>query len=93
MTRVAARGSHRRVRVRVYKLRLRLGLVDEYMVERDFAGAINIGAKWLRKHGLHPDVRGVAFPANGAHEAPVTLVNGGRGANPTLKAPIVIKLS
>jgi len=91
VTRVAARGGHRHVRIKVYKLRLRLGLVDGYVVERDFAGAINIGAKWLRKHGLHPDVRGVAFPANGAHEAPVTRVSGGRGANPTPKAPVIIK--
>ena len=78
MTRVAARGGHRHVRIKVYKLRQRLGLIDGYMVGRDFAGAINIGAKWLRKHGLHPDVRGVAFPANEAHEAPVTLVNGAK---------------
>ena len=91
MTRVAARGGHRHVRVRVYKLRLRYGLVNGYMVERDFIGAINIGAKWLRNNGSHPDVRGVAFPANGAHEAPATLMTGGRGTNPALKAPIIIK--
>ena len=66
------------MRVRVCKLRLRLGLVDGYVVERGFIGAISVGTKWLRKHGLHPDVRGVAFPANEAHEAPVTLVNGAK---------------
>ena len=79
------------MRVKVYKLRLRLGIVDGYLVERDFAGAVNIGARWLKTHGFCPDVRGVAFPANGAHEAPVTLVSGGRGTNPALKAPIIIK--
>ncbi|MEB2837153.1 MAG: IS200/IS605 family accessory protein TnpB-related protein [Desulfurococcales archaeon] len=91
VTRVAARGGHRYVRVRVYRLRLRLGPVDGYMVERDFIGAINIGARWLWANGFHPDVRGVAFPANGAHEAPATLVSGGRGTNPALKAPVIIK--
>ncbi|MEB3861912.1 MAG: IS200/IS605 family accessory protein TnpB-related protein [Desulfurococcales archaeon] len=91
VTRVAARGGHRYVRVRVYKLHLRLGLVDGYIVERDFIGAINIGVKWLKINGFHPDVRGVAFPANGAHEAPVTLMSGGRGTNPALKAPVIIK--
>jgi len=91
MTRAAARGGHRHVRVKVYKLRLRLGLVDGYLVERDFIGAINIGIKWLKSRGFHPDVRGMAFPANGAHEAPVTLVSGGRGSNPALKAPVIIK--
>ena len=45
MTRVAAREGHRYVRVKVYKLRLRLGQVDGYMVERDLIEAINIGAK------------------------------------------------
>ncbi len=91
MTRVAARGGHRHIKVKVCKLRLRLGLVDGYMVERDFIGAINIGTKWLRAHSFHPDVRGVAFPANGAHEAPATLMTGGRGTNPALKAPIIIR--
>ncbi len=91
MTRTAARIGRRHTRVRVYKLRLRLGLVSDYMVERDFAGAINNGVRWLRALGLHPDVRGVAFPANGAHEAPVTLVTGGRGTNPAPKAPVIIK--
>lgn len=91
VTRAAARGGHRYVRAKVYKLRLRLGLVDGYMVERDFIGAINIGAKWLRAHGFHPDVRGMAFPANGAHEAPVMRVNGGRGTNPAHRALIIIK--
>ncbi len=91
MTRAAARGGRRHVRVKVYRLRLRLGPVDGYMVERDFIGAINIGVKWLKSHGFHPDVRGVAFPANGAHEAPVKPVSGGRGTNPALKAPVIIK--
>ena len=91
MTRVAARGGHRNIRVKVYKLRLRYGLVNGYMIERDFIGAINIGAKWFKVRGFRPDVRGVAFPANGAHEAPVTLVIGGRGTNPALKTPAIIK--
>jgi len=91
MTRVAARGGHRHVRVKVYRLRLRFGLVDGYMVERDFIRAINIGVKWLKSYGFHPDVRGVALPANGAHEAPVTRVSGGQGANPAPIAPIIIK--
>ena len=91
MTRVAAKGGHRHVRAKVYKLRLRLGLADDYMVERDFIGAMNIGAKWLRADGLHPDVRLVALAANGAHEAPVTRVNGGQGTNPALKTPVIIK--
>ena len=91
VTRVAARGGHRYIRVKVFKLWLRYGLANGYMVERDFIGAINIGAKWSRLNGLHPDVWGVAFPANGAHEAPVTLVSGGRGTNPALKAPVIIK--
>ncbi len=91
MTRAAARGGRRHVRVRVYKLGLRLGLIDGYMIERDFAGAINIGARWLRAKGLNPDVRGVAFPANGAHEAPARRVTGGRGTNPAPRAPVIIK--
>ncbi len=91
MTRIAARGGRRHVKVKVYKVRLRFGVVDGYMIERDFIGAINIGIKWLKAHGFHPDVRGVAFPANGAHEAPVTRVSGGRGTSPVLKAPVVIK--
>jgi putative transposase len=91
VTRAVARGGHRHVKVRVYKVRLRLGLVDSYLVERDFIGAINIGAKLLRVNGFYSDVRGMAFPANGTHEAPVTRVSGGRGANPALKAPVVIK--
>jgi IS605 OrfB family transposase len=82
MTRIAARGGHRHVKVKVYKLRLRLALVNGYLVERDFIGAVNIGVRWLKTRGSHPDVRGVAFPANGAHEAPATRVSGGRGANP-----------
>ena len=40
-----------RLMVKVYRLRLRLGLVDGHM-----------GAKRLRLNGLHPDVRGAAFP-------------------------------
>ncbi len=91
MTRVAARGGRRHVRVKVHKLRFRFGLVGGYMVERDFIGAINIGAKWLKAHGFNPDVRLMALAANGAHEAPVTPVSGGRGANPALKAPVIIK--
>ncbi len=91
MTRAAAKRGHRHVRVKVYKLRLRLGPVNGYMVERDFVGAINIGAKWLKANGFHPDVRGMAFPANGPHEAPATPVSGGRGTNLALKAPIIIK--
>ena len=91
MTRIAARGGHRYIRVKVFKLWLRYGLANGYMVERDLTGAINIGAKWLKTHGFHPDVRGVAYPAKGAHEAPVTLVSGGRGTNPALKAPVIIK--
>jgi IS605 OrfB family transposase len=82
VTRFAARRGHRHVWVKVYRLRLRYGVVDGYMVERDFIGAVNIGARWLRSRGFNPDVRGVAFPANGAHEAPATRVSGGRGANP-----------
>ena len=42
-------------------------------------------------HGFYLDVWGVAFPANRAHEAPVTRVNGGRGANPTPRAPTITK--
>ncbi len=91
VTRVAARRGHRHVRAKVYKLRLRLGLADDYIVERDFIGAINIGAKWLRANGLHPDVRLVALAANGAHEAPAIQVSGGQGTNPALKTPVIIK--
>ena len=44
--------------VRVYKLRRRLGLVDCYMVEGDFAGAISIGVEWLKTHGFRSTCAG-----------------------------------
>jgi len=42
------------VGVKVYKLHLRLGLVDGCMVERGFTGAVDIGVKWLKIHGFSP---------------------------------------
>ncbi len=44
-TRAAARESHRYMKIRVYKLRLRLGILNYYVIENTFIGAINIGIK------------------------------------------------
>jgi len=56
------------VGVKVCKLHLRLGLVDGYMVERDFTEAVDIGVKWLKPTVFRPDAWGVTFPVNEAHE-------------------------
>lgn len=60
--------------MRIYRLRLRLGLVDNYMVERGLAGAISINARWLKLHGYHTGVRNMEFLVKGAHGVLVMLV-------------------
>jgi len=68
--------------VKVEKVKLRYGRVENRFVERDFNGAINIGLRWLRK--VSPQMGGVQpFTPTGAHDAPVVRIHGGRGANPS----------
>ena len=91
MTRTAARGDECRIRVRVYELRLKLGPVNNYMAERGFIRGYKHWNQVVKDSRFPPSCTGRAFPANEVHEVPVTLVSGGRGTNPVLKAPVIIK--
>jgi len=69
----------------------RLGLVNDYIVERDFIKAIDIGVKWLRTHGFSPECARCGVPRERAHEVLATLVNRDRGINLIVKAPVITK--
>jgi IS605 OrfB family transposase len=74
-------------RIKVVKVTLRVARVGGRILERDVAGAINIGLRYLYSNGSP-----VALGSTGTHEVRTTLMNPHRGATPLTGLQIITNI-